>query len=113
MDGMRNGSNATWSACEQKQFLTHRLPADETTMHFDLPSIQWEQKGTSENLRSGKAELHHRSCCCCQSGLKALAQMRQTSPLGATNFIKVHNIQKLLLLWFYYFCFTDDYKPGG
>ena len=60
--------------------------------------IQWERTGISENLQSEKAELHHRSCCCCQSGLKALAQMHQMSPLGATNFIKVHNIQKLLLL---------------
>ena len=28
--------------------------------------IQWEPKSASKILRSGKAELHHRSSCCCQ-----------------------------------------------
>ena len=42
---------------------------DETPMHFELPSnrtgIQWEPNSVSKILRSRKAELHRRSCCCC------------------------------------------------
>ena len=40
MDGMRNGSDTTWSAYKQKQPLAQWLPADETTMHLKLPSNQ-------------------------------------------------------------------------
>ena len=43
---------------------------DETPMSFELPEpntgIQWEPKSASKILRSRKAELHCRSCCCCQ-----------------------------------------------
>ena len=100
VDGTRNGNDATWSACEQKQlwpnnclptskrtlcgFIASSLqqenaattlyPASTTWMRhpwvlscpWTNTGIQWEPKSASKILRSGKAELHRRSCCCCQ-----------------------------------------------
>ena len=103
MDGTRNGSDTTLVSMQTKTIPGTMIACRWDNRAFQAPikpntGIQWERTGISENLQSEKAELHHRSCCCCQSGLKALAQMHQMSPLRATNFIKVHNIQKLLLL---------------
>jgi len=42
-------------------------------------------------------------------GLKALAHICQTAPLGTTNFIKVNNqYSEVIFVVFYYFCFIAN-----